>query len=118
MKKLKEPVLAEGGKMKKIIIDGVEDASTQKTGELPVKIVVLQRGWVVIGYYERQGSDCKLHKASIIERWGTTEGLGQLAQHGTQENTRLRKTNGLVEFDILTQVFSIECNEEKWKNEL
>lgn len=28
-----------------------------------IKIVVLQRGWVMIGKLERNGSECKLHQA-------------------------------------------------------
>lgn len=48
--------------------------------ESPIKIVVLQRGWVVIGRFERNGNDCKLHNAHIIRTWGTTNGLGELAK--------------------------------------
>ncbi len=58
-------------------IDYIRKDSVQKqelTGDL--KIVVLQRGWVMIGKFERNGSECKLHNASVIRCWGTTKGLG------------------------------------------
>ena len=42
---------------------------TQFNGD--VKIVILQRGWVMVGKFERNGSDCKLNNASVIRNWGT-----------------------------------------------
>ncbi|MBK7800980.1 MAG: hypothetical protein IPJ53_17965 [Saprospiraceae bacterium] len=38
-----------------------------------IKIVVLQRGWVYIGRFERTGNDCKLHNSYCIRTWGTTK---------------------------------------------
>ena len=35
-----------------------------------IKIVVLQRGWIYIGRFERNGNDCKLHNAYNIRSWG------------------------------------------------
>lgn len=79
------------------------------------KIVVLQRGWVMIGKLERNGSECKLHDASVIRNWGTTKGLGEIAMNGPTSSTRLDKCGGLVEFDYLTVVASISVNESKWE---
>ena len=81
------------------------------------KIVCLQRGWVMIGKLERNGNDCKLHKAAVIRRWGTKKGLGELSD-GPLSNTIIDKCNGLVEFDYLTVVATISVNGEKWQNEL
>ena len=78
------------------------------------KIVILQRGWVMIGRLERNGSECKLHDASVIRCWGTTKGLGELAKDGPQENTKVDPCNGLVEFDYLTVVATISADESKW----
>ncbi len=82
------------------------------------KIVVLQRGWVMVGVLERTGSDCKLHNAAVIRTWGTSKGLGELASNGPQSGTKLDKCGGLVEFDYLTVVASISCEESKWANAL
>ena len=82
------------------------------------KIVILQRGWVMIGRLERIGSDCKLHNASVIRNWGTTKGLGELAMEGKKKDTKLDKCGGIVEFDYLTVVATIAVNEDLWKNEL
>lgn len=82
------------------------------------KIVILQRGWVMIGKLERNGSECKLHNASVIRNWGTTKGLGELAMEGKKKDTKLDKCGGLVEFDYLTVVATISVNEDLWKKEL
>ena len=83
-----------------------------------IKIVILQRGWNMIGRFERTGSDCKLHNASVIRIWGTTDGLGQLATKGKTSSTKLDKCGGVVAFDYLTVVATIDCSEEIWKKEL
>ena len=100
--------------MKKVIIDDVEYRADESKGN--IKIVILQRGWVMVGRFERNGSDCKLHNASVIRSWGTTKGLGEIAKDGPTSNTKLDPCNGLVEFDYLTVVASISCEEEKWKS--
>ena len=82
-----------------------------------IKIVVLQRGWVLIGYFSRDGNNCSLTKAKVIRRWGTTKGLGELAV-SIPSDTILDPCNGLVEFDILTVVLMISVNEDMWKKEL
>ena len=89
---------------------------TQIDGE--IKICILQRGWVMIGRFERKGSDCKLHQASVIRNWGTKKGLGELAGEGPKKDTILDKCNGLVEFDYLTVVATISCNQDVWQKEL
>jgi len=103
-----------------LVIEGVEyvPADSIKEIEGDIKIVVLQRGWSAVGIYERKGSDCKLHNASIIRRWGTSEGLGELALNGPLKETKLDKCHGVVEFNNLTSVLTIACKEESWKNKL
>ena len=43
-----------------------------------IRIVILQRGWVAVGRFSQSGSDCILEQASIIRKWGTTKGLGEI----------------------------------------
>jgi hypothetical protein len=78
-----------------------------------IKIVVLQRGWVYIGRFERNGNDCKLHNAYNIRMWGTTKGLPELV-NGATSKTVLDKCDGIVEFDWLTVVHAITCNKSAW----
>jgi hypothetical protein len=80
------------------------------------KIVILQRGWCMVGRLEKNGSECKLHNASVIRNWGTSKGLGEIAIGGPTSSTKLDKCGGLVEFDYLTVVASISCDESKWSS--
>ena len=82
-----------------------------------IKIVVLQRGWVMVGRYSKDGDTCTLENAQVIRQWGTTKGLGQLAFDGPQSNTKLDKA-GHVEFHVLTIVATMNCNDSKWDREL
>ena len=88
-------------------------ASIEYTGDL--KIVILQRGWVMVGKLEKKDGECKLHESSVIRTWGTTKGLGELAENGPNSSTKLDKNYGIVEFDSLTIVATISCNPSKWK---
>ena len=79
-----------------------------------IKIVILQRGWVFVGKFERSENDCKLTNAKNIRRWGTTKGLGEIANGGPTDKTVLDDA-GTVEFDYLTVVATLSCNQEKWE---
>ena len=104
--------------MTKIVIDGLEYKPSAEVCESPIKIVILQRGWVVIGRYAEIENDmCVLTDAYVIRRWGTSEGLGQLALEGKQSETKLEKT-GVVKFHKLTTVAMIDCDTKKWNKEL
>jgi len=87
-------------------------APKEFTGD--IKIVVLQRGWIYIGRFERKGNDCKLHNAYNIRTWGTTKGLCELV-NGATSSTKLDKCEGIVEFDWLTIVHTLTVNPLSWK---
>jgi len=78
----------------------------------PVKIVILQRGWVAVGRYEQDGESCKLRDASIIRVWGTTKGIGELVT-GPTSKTLLDKA-GTVSFHALAVVVMLDCEESSW----
>ena len=101
--------------METITVNGKIYYSEKQELNGDLKIVILQRGWVMVGRFERFENDCKLHNASVIRVWGTTGGLGEIASNGPTSSTKLDPCNGLVEFDYLTVVAMISCNEEKWK---
>ena len=78
------------------------------------QIVILNRGGVVIGGYSEKGDDCTLTNASVIRKWGTTQGLGELAEKGKLADTILDKCPN-VHFNKLTMVARMDVNEENWK---
>ena len=79
-----------------------------------MKICVLMSGWVLVGNLERDGDEYILTQGSIVRRWGTTEGLGELAMKGPLPETKLDKMP-LVKFHKRQMIFSISCDESKWK---
>ena len=87
--------------------------------EKPVRIVILQRGWVFVGrLVEAEGCDeLQLVKAHCIRRWGTTKGLGELANDGPLSNTVLEPA-GTVRFHRLTVVAMLDAKEAKWAKTL
>jgi hypothetical protein len=93
-----------------------DSVKSQKEFNGKTKIVILQRGWIMVGKLERKGAECKLHNASVIRTWGTTKGIGEIAENGVTATTKLDKCFGVVEFDYLTVVATIACNELKWKD--
>jgi hypothetical protein len=78
------------------------------------QIVVLQRGWVVVGKMEKVGNACILENASVIRRWGTTGGLPELADKGPLAETKLEPCSAPIRFHYLTSILTIECG-AKWK---
>lgn len=83
----------------------------------PVKIVILQRGWVAVGRFSKKGSECRLDEASILRRWGTTKGLGEIAKNGPTPSTVL-DTTPCITYHELTAVATIDCEESAWASKL
>lgn len=81
-----------------------------------VRIVVLQRGWVAVGRYSTEGDEVTLTDASVIRRWGTDKGLGQLRE-GPLKNTVLDKS-GTVRAHRMAVVLTIDCEAAKWEPHL
>jgi len=110
--------MSQNQKINELSINGVlyvrkDSITAKKEFEGDIKIVILQRGWIYIGHFERIGNDCKLHNAYNIRSWGTTKGLPELV-NGATSSTKLDKCEGVVEFDWLTVVHTIAVNKEKW----
>jgi hypothetical protein len=81
-----------------------------------VRIVVLQRGWVMVGRYSEDGTRCHLSGAKSIRRWGTTRGLGEIAPGPTKQTTL--DEAGEVDFHALSVVLTIRCDAAGWAKHL
>ena len=83
--------------------------------EPDMRIVILQRGWVVVGKYRQEGTNVTIASAQIIRRWGTTRGLGELASEGPKPDTVLDPA-GTVRCHALTVIATLDCEAEAWPN--
>jgi len=75
-----------------------------------MRIVVAQRGWVFAGRYTSDGDEVVLSDAVVIRRWGTSRGLGELAQAGPTPRTVLDPA-GTVHIHRLAIVAELEVAE-------
>jgi len=80
-----------------------------------LRIVVLQRGWIVVGRVREEAEKTFITNASVIRNWGTTNGLGELAYNGELKDTVLDKCPD-IEVLTINIVLCMNCNKEKWKN--
>ena len=70
--------------------------STKSPSMGPQQIVIADRGWVFVGQTQDAGDKLLVENARVIRRWGTTKGLGELAESGPLPNTILDPLGRLV----------------------
>lgn len=101
----------------KIEINGeiyIKESSLPKNAKATKKqIVVLDRGWVVVGDVGKKASMIHISNASVIRTWGTKNGLGELAESGPLQNTKLDKCPDCQVHELSVVMF-MNCNESKW----
>ena len=100
----------------KALLDEGKESETEYGGS-EIKITILQRGWVFVGRFSKEGSACKLTDAYNIRTWGTTKGLGEIAESGPTDSTKLDKIND-VSFHELGIVAMIDCDAKSWKKHI
>jgi hypothetical protein len=103
-----------------IKIDKVEyvRADSQIKSDSPIKIVILQRGWVFVGRFSQDGPNCKLENAAVVRKWGTTKGLPEIAFYGPIPGNTVLDKSPTVRFHELTVIATIDCQESKWTGHL
>lgn len=82
-----------------------------------MKIFILHRGWVVAGTNGKTDMGpgwVGIDNAYVVRRWGTSKGLGELAEVGPLNSTVLDKSPHM---DIPTTAIinTIECDAKAWK---
>lgn len=90
---------------------GCTTSKTVKNGG--TRIVILQRGWVVVGQYSQEGDECTISNGYVIRSWGTSNGLGEIALNGPTSSTKLDKITE-TKFHELAAIASLKCEESKW----
>lgn len=82
-----------------------------------IRIVVMDKGFISVGVYKQTADEVVLESAAVVRRWGTTKGLGELAENGPTDSTILDKTP-TERIPWHAVVKTIECNAKKWKKVL
>lgn len=77
------------------------------------QIAVLDRGFVYVGQCTLQDGVLVITGAHCIRRWGTTNGLGELASGGPTKRTVL-DTVGTVRAPQASVIHLIDCTPAPW----
>ena len=83
------------------------------TTEHGLQIVVLDRGFVYVGEVTTDAHWVVIRNARCVRVWGTTEGLGQLAEDGPTERTILDRA-GQVRAPIGALISLTACRRGAW----
>lgn len=76
--------------------------------EIGKQIIVLHRGWVLIGNVTIDGDIVHITDCGNIRRWGTTKGLGEIAKSGPTDETVIDPQPS-TRVHILSVIQFIEC---------
>lgn len=68
---------------------------------------------MVIGDVEKTEADLRINNCSVIRVWGTSKGLGQIAEEGPTDKTKLDPCPP-VTVHPLSVVLCMNVNEEEW----
>ena len=80
-----------------------------------MRLVILPRGWVMVGQAKIENNTLYLSNASVVRIWGTSCGLPELANKGPLKNTVLDGKCSM-EFPMSSVIATIECNADAWKD--
>jgi hypothetical protein len=78
------------------------------------QIIVVKLGWVLVGRVVAESpSSLTITHAHVVRVWGTTKGLGELAEKGPLKQTILEPT-GHVVIQLDAVLFRIDCEDKSW----
>jgi len=100
--------------MKTIVVDGVKYIPACECG--PIKIVVIQRGFIYVGRLEETEDGITIRGARSLIRWGSSQHLGELV-NGPLENTKLGASCTVLVRDPQI-VHMIEVDQDGWQQHI
>lgn len=82
----------------------------------PLRIIVGHRGWVHVGRIASTSpTEVVIEGARCVRRWGTTNGLLELATNGPTANTKL-DAPGTLRLHPMAIMHQYDCTEASWAN--
>ena len=99
--------------MKELMVDGERFIRASDAQGGPIKIVILERGFVYVGRCREEGLiHLTIYGARSLIRWGTSKHLGELAD-GPLDNTKLGDSCTVkVRFPQVIHI--IEVSQDAW----
>jgi len=79
-----------------------------------LNIVILDRGFVYVGDVTIDGDWLLIQDAKNVRRWGTSQGLGELAAKGPQPETKL-DMGGTMKAPLRAVIGLLKCEALSWK---
>lgn len=75
------------------------------------RIVVIQSGWVVMGDYVPANGAVPAHVNNAVQlaRWGTTQGLGEIALNGPTKETVMYDLGTVILDNPAAVLYTIPC---------
>lgn len=92
----------------------LQGAAPQGPTQHGLRIVIADRGHVWVGNVMTDSEWVYVRNASAIRVWGTSKGLGEIAEGGPTEKTMLDKC-GEVHIARRALIALIPCEASKWK---
>jgi hypothetical protein len=101
--------------MDSIVVNGVKYVPAEYCG--PIKIVVIERGFVYVGHVANGEKDVIIRNARSVIRWGSSQHLGELV-NGPLENTkmgaactvRVRESQIIHMIEVDQNAWATHCN--------
>lgn len=87
-----------------------QSACSQNEG---LNIVILERGFVYVGDVSINGDWLLITNAKNVRRWGTTQGLGELAAKGPRPETKL-DMGGTIKAPLRAVIGLLKCEASSW----
>lgn len=88
-------------------------SNESKVTDHGLAIVVADRGWVWVGKVTTSPDFVEIQGGRCVRRWGTSEGLGELAKKGPLANTRLDAPAD-IKVAARALIAIVPCEAEAW----
>ena len=103
----------ETGKKIEAALGGKPSAEATASSNEGLNIVILDRGFVYVGDVTIAGDWLIINNAKNVRRWGTTQGLGELAAKGPQSETKL-DMGGTIKAPLRALIGLLKCEASQW----
>jgi hypothetical protein len=103
----------ERGKKIEAAIGGQAASAPDHVHREGLNIVILDRGFVYVGDVSVEGDWLIISNAKNVRRWGTSQGLGELAAKGPQPETKL-DMGGTIKAPLRAVIGLLKCEGASW----